>query len=423
MLKVLVVSHNVFSSTSNNGKTLKNIFSSFTKDEICQLYFIEENPDFSVASSYFKITDQEILKSLILNKPVGTVINYTNNAYITTSKKKASIYKNIPRVLMLFFRNVMWNFGTWNSSTLKKWIKAQNPTHVFLVAGDSTFSHNIGLVISQEYKIPLSVFFTDDYVLHPLDRNILDRLYKKILLKQYYKTIENADLCYAIGSKMADEYKFRFKKKFHPIMNCVDMIPKDSLNDNEIITISYFGGLHLNRWKSIIKFATYLNNCINFIEKPVIIKVYSLYIRSDIAYEFKKNHIQYMGGVTGNDLFKAMKDSDFFLHVESENLFDRHLTKLSISTKIPEYFIHNRPIIAYGPNEVASIQLLINKNLAFVINSESIKDKNQTEALVKLLNNKEEQEKMANNAYYYAAHNNVKEIVSEKFYNSLKQIL
>lgn len=38
-MKVLVISHNVFSQSENMGKTLANLFSSFKENEISQLYF------------------------------------------------------------------------------------------------------------------------------------------------------------------------------------------------------------------------------------------------------------------------------------------------------------------------------------------------------------------------------------------------
>ena len=44
-------------------------------------------------------------------------------------------------------------------------------------------------------------------------------------------------------------------------------------------------------------------------------------------------------------------------------------TKLSISTKIPEYCLSNRPIIAFGPTNIASFKILIENQIAFVIDS------------------------------------------------------
>jgi hypothetical protein len=38
-MKVLVISHNSFSKSSNNGKTLEALFSEFRRDNIYQLFF------------------------------------------------------------------------------------------------------------------------------------------------------------------------------------------------------------------------------------------------------------------------------------------------------------------------------------------------------------------------------------------------
>ena len=61
-MKILIVSHNPFSRISNNGKTLESIFRNFKKEELAQLYFVEDKDvDLEYAGSYFKITDKELL--------------------------------------------------------------------------------------------------------------------------------------------------------------------------------------------------------------------------------------------------------------------------------------------------------------------------------------------------------------------------
>ena len=53
-----------------------------------------------------------------------------------------------------------------------------------------------------------------------------------------------------------------------------------------------------------------------------------------------------------------MEQSHFLLHVESFDQLNRTYVKYSISTKISEYLSSNRGVMAYGPHEVASMELL-----------------------------------------------------------------
>ena len=51
--RVLVISNNSFSNTSNNGKTLASFFKDFSSENIAQLYFNKEVPDVEKFDNYF----------------------------------------------------------------------------------------------------------------------------------------------------------------------------------------------------------------------------------------------------------------------------------------------------------------------------------------------------------------------------------
>ena len=64
-----------------------------------------------------------------------------------------------------------------------------------------------------------------------------------------------------------------------------------------------------------------------------------------------------------------MFDADAFLHIESDDESYCSLTKLSVSTKIPEYLISSRLVIGYGPVYLASMKLLKDNNIGIVISN------------------------------------------------------
>ena len=60
--RILIISHNPFSEISNNGKTLEAIFSKFKKEELFQLYFVDDaNADKNYAQSYFFTSDAPLI--------------------------------------------------------------------------------------------------------------------------------------------------------------------------------------------------------------------------------------------------------------------------------------------------------------------------------------------------------------------------
>ena len=64
MMKVLIISHNPLCTYNAMGKTLASLFSRFSREELCQLYIYPSYPDMDLCSSYFRVTDKEVLHSI-----------------------------------------------------------------------------------------------------------------------------------------------------------------------------------------------------------------------------------------------------------------------------------------------------------------------------------------------------------------------
>jgi len=64
--KVLIVSHNVFSTTSSMGKTMAAFFNSWEIENIAQLYFHTESPNSNICKRYFRVTDFDIIEAIFI---------------------------------------------------------------------------------------------------------------------------------------------------------------------------------------------------------------------------------------------------------------------------------------------------------------------------------------------------------------------
>ena len=145
--KVLIISHNVFSASGNMGKTMADLFSGIPAENLAQLYFHSEVPTLKMCKNYFRITDRNILKSVISRKPGYRIyreddICETRETSRTDSGMTAKVYqysrKRTP--LIYFARNMMWKLGVWNSVALHKWIEEFSPDVIFFASGDYSFA-------------------------------------------------------------------------------------------------------------------------------------------------------------------------------------------------------------------------------------------------------------------------------------------
>lgn len=406
-MKVLVISHNSFSPVSNNGKTLEAIFQNYRKEDIAQLFFSNTYVDLNYCFNYFRITDADILRNNLFFNTKNFTESFAPELVKSRTKNHkrqnslVSYVKNAP-----FLRDLLWKTGKWKISRLFEWIEEFNPDYVFYVAGPYSFSHCIAKYIANKYQIKLVTYFTDDYLLYPIIRDWKDA-FQKWRMRNFYKdTISKSSLCFVIGDKMAREYEKYFNKCFYPIMNMGYNCPKlPSVNNKEII-ISYFGGLHLDRWKQIIRLGKNIRNINEINIKKGLscsrILVYSHSCSDEIMNAFNECGIEYKGFVDSANLRIELSKADILLHVESDDIYYRSLTRLSVSTKIPEYFSTGKCVLGFGPLDVASMELLNDNELGYVISS----DANEFEimkSLNELLTNQNKRDEIATKAYNYSA--------------------
>ncbi len=417
-MKILVISHNSFSKLGNNGKTYESIFSKIKKENISQLYFSQnESPDFDFCDNYFKITDLDVINSLVKchSKCGGIVRNDNTETSTHLDLKTFNKFKQKSKYLTLA-RDMLWKFNSWKTKDLNIWLKEFNPDIIFFVGGFSGFSYNIACYVSKLLDKPLVTYFTDDYILYPKNRNFLDRI-QRIKMKRVYKNIINkSSKLFVIGDLMANDYTNHFSKQFYPIMNSVPIEPYIDYKKREKITISYFGGLHLERWKMIVRIAQLLDDNTN-------INVFTIAKPSDeIINEFNRVGIVYCGSVKGDDLKKSMINSDILLHVESDDLYYKSLTRLSVSTKIPEYLMSGRLVLGYGPEEVASMKLLSDNNIGVVLSSKLSDDEIKLQ-LLNILNDYNEMKKNGYSGYKYVCENFDNEKIATEFIVQLNDVI
>lgn len=417
-IKVLVIAANPFSDINNNGKTLKSIFCSFDRSSLFELYFRPQDNiigDGEFAQSYYAVSELDIIRSFIhFNKKCGGVQVFErakNKTIVEDQTYKRFLHGNLKD--NRFLRSLLWKSRRWDTKEFREWYQNWKPDVVFALLGGPSQMFTIAEEISEKLNIPLVVYFTDDYLIHPSSGNKISKKSEKA----FRKIINHSSARYCIGEQMCEEYARFFDSDFLPIMNSVDVIPYSPKAEfNSPLVISYFGGLSLGRWEMISRLA-------DVVKDEAVIKVYTAHeITDEITAAFDKPNIMMCGKVLGEDLDKARQSSDWLLHVESDKKEHRSRTALSISTKIPESLMQSRLLFAYGPSEVASMQLIQTNDLGLYISSE-LPLEQQRNLFLRFISNPEKiQEKVAK-AYDYACINFDKQVVSKKLKSELIEVV
>ena len=419
-MRVLIISHNVIDTTGNMGKTIREYFKMFDCEQICQLYFKTEKPtDSSVCKRYFQITDKEVLKSVFTHKSPGH--RYSLRTYdIKENSDLMNLSKKIRRSPAKYIaRNVAWKLSGWFSDELKKWLADMNPEIIFFMAGDYSFSYEVSYQIAKYLNIPLVIACVDDYYLYNnLQRSLLGKIVYNQYMKKVHKVIGYSKGLVCICEKMASAYEKLFHK---PTMVMYTAASDKKLNIKEESRIAYIGNLGLGRDLQIVDIGKTVAELHR--ENPALpeyIDVYSGEVRHEILNNMSvENGIRFHGKISADEVLQVMERSMAVIHTETFDKYGIERVRYSVSTKIAESLSYGPCLIAYGPEEVASIEYLQQNRAAYVISS---KDQLK-EGLRTVLCNQEVRNRILENARVTAKDNHNEEKNSSQLKNWMQKII
>lgn len=426
--KVLFISHEPFSTVGNNGKTFLSLFNEFDTDEVGLLYSERLHPESTKFNNYYRITDFNILKQKIpfsrykldgqveLTQPETEVKQRRNSRVLFNNFKLDPVIK--------FGRNLIFSsFKITGVDSFNSWMDDFKPTVIFFVGSAYVYNYKLLENINRKYKIPYYIYFTDDYFLYNKGVTALGKYLHKRFVKITKKIVEGAEELFVISPKMNEEYSRYFNKECSILINAVDkneiQPPKSSLKNPVIFR--YFGWLHSSRSQSL----GYLGKCLEYVNlhnsHVCTLEVYSLSLLTDESKaDLNVNTIQVLDPIMGEVFNKTLNSSDFLVHAESFDSKDTQVTMLSVSTKIPEYLLSNRCIVAVGPSYLASVNLLVENDLAVVLSGENIVT--DAQKLIATLDNMETYHNYCENAIEYCRRVfNSKIMKSRLRYKLLKQ--
>lgn len=374
-LRVLVVSHNVFSASGNMGKTMMRMLAGISPENLAQVYFHQEIPTRACCLRYFRITDSDVLRSVFTRRARFRIfsscdIDESASQSRTDTGNLAKVYQFSRRrtPMIYFLRDTMWCLGKWKTRALEDWARAFAPDVIFFAAGDYAFSYRVALYLSGLLHVPITMWCADDYFIAPQQsRSLLRRLHCRRLRKLAQRVTERSKSVITISDAMQRDYAQLFGFPVQTIRISSDANPA-ALPREERAGISYVGNLGIDRITPLVG----LGRALKAAQLPGFetIRVYSgERSPATLAQISEENGLTFCGRLTEQEVERVLGASKFLLLVES---FDRSAvrrTKYSLSTKVAESLRSGACIIAYGPDEIASIEYLAQHRAACVLKS------------------------------------------------------
>ena len=396
--KILVLSHNCFSEVTANGRTLSSFFRKWDKDNVAQIYINNELPNSSVTNRFFRITDADILKSLVTVQRPGNIMQ--NISTLKSKKVKERVKKKYSHILQFIpsliylTRDAIWETNRWNTIELNNWIDAFEPDIILLQPGDYSFIYKIAMKISIDKRIPIVIYNSEDYYLK--NRFSFSPLFyiQRYLFKNTVRKVVNKSKIIIYSN---DLLNYNLHKHFNSqstvILTSSEMKPSiHQTSGNKELRIIYAGNLGHERWSSLVTIGKSIKN----INRHLSIEVYSGDTLSTVAekqFSFE-NGIDFKGYVDYADLLEIINQSDIVIHTEGFSNFTKWDIRHGFSTKIGDLLSSGKCFLMYGPKEISCVDYLMKNQAAWVATSES----ELNDVLKKILSSIDERNKFLLNA-------------------------
>ena len=370
-MKVLILSHNPITTYHNMGKTMMKMFSSFKKEEICQFYCFPTIPDVDACSSYYRMTDKDVLRSYLKFFKVSgreikkSEISPENGLYENPSDSR--IYRPTGDLKRLF-RDVMWRHTGWYSDALRAWVEKERPTHLMIAPGDAEFLYEICFRLSADYGLPVITYICDEFYFLDEIKGFFRKIRYQRLKKKFEKLMSVTSLNIAICEEIKTRYENTFHVKTEVVMSAADVIRDKPAKPRAPHTLTYMGNLRYNRNITLFEIGAAMDRIREEESLDVSLDIYTPEKNREILSPLEKiRSIRLFPFVQGEAYSRVFYSREMFLHVEAFDSVNTEIVKHSISTKIPDILGSAIPLMTVAPAHIASTDYLLKNGCSLCV--------------------------------------------------------
>lgn len=308
------------------------------------------------------------------------------------------------------------------SNKFLEWVTDFKPSYIY-VQPNAPFKIEIVNQLHSVTKIPYIVHVMDDYITSWYDSGIFSPLLRRKLSKSVRVLFSHAFKRVAICEHMAVEYSKKYKVHFEYIhnsisierwRNAIETLPSEKVQERKI-KLLHLGRISFPVLDSLMLIAKAVEN-LNRNNFKVELHIYSFDYSSETIELFSTNKAVYLyPPVEHEQVPLLINQHDVLLLPLDFNKKAVRYTRLSFSTKAPEFMASGKPIIVLAPKESALSIHAQKYGWAAIVNHSKTRDLEN--AITNLLSDMEMVNKIIRNAMTYAIEHCDDQKVSQKFAN------
>jgi hypothetical protein len=407
--RVLVVAIEPIVKRGPTGITLSNLFEGWPKESLAQLYIQDDEPDFGICSQSFwldaRFAPCDFYVRRLLAK--NTLRFAPATPGLTAMARGAPI--RVKAGIHMIARGINDASPLVLPGSLMDWVREFSPDVIYSPLG-SIRVMKLLLAVAGVSERPIVPHFMDDWPETMYSGSILLGYPRRILCQSLENILHRSPFGLCIGEAMAEEYEQRYGMPFKYALHCVEehCFTEPTLSNSDRPIITYIGGLHLDRWQPLLtisRAAVKLGCEMRIFAPPDDLKTFAGQFRDIGAIKF--------GSLPPEKVVNELQHADVVAHVESFDSAIIAYTRLSVSTKLSQYMAAGKPILACGPEQLASMKVIQSAKAGVVVGCNELQTVQA--ALTKLLEDQDYRLMLAQNAHTYARKCYTKEIARERF--------
>lgn len=368
--RVLIINGEPISALSATGITLNNLFGGWPPESLAQIVTSSLAHEHRVGFEYqLRVNERRGLSWMrgwmgpavkaALKDTLGQAQESSSEYIISTLRSGARKWLDlVPYEL---------------PHQIEKTIAQFRPDIVYTCLGNIQIS-TLALGCAKLCQVSIIPHFMDSWMSTMYARRPDLVVHRRRLISTVQRVIGSAPVGMAISDLMAAEYASTYGVPFHTFMNCTsvttEMQPEAAFDPAIGPRFVYVGGLHLGRWRSLKAIGEALA-CVN--SEGIAGKLYIYAPTKDIR-EFRDQlagpSVEIIGSLAPHEVPNVLRGGHVMVHVESFEKRIREYTRLSMSTKIPQYLAAGRPLLCYGPSEIASCRFIKDNECGLVASSQ-----------------------------------------------------
>lgn len=376
-MRVLIVSRTPWDNSNSFGNTFSNLFGDMEDVEIYNICCQGGNNSNSIVKGAYQMTDSSVLKS-ILGRDAGCRVDMADTNLVNAQPTKEFSFPKRRNLIFYIGRDLIWKFGHWKSKALRDFLDEVNPDVLYLPVYHSPYMNDVQRYVIKHCQVPYAVHISDDVASYPPDclKSPLKALYHYITYRKIRRLCKHAKYGEAFAENMVREYPAKFNIPFFLIGKGVDaqLIPfgvKVCKSQNPVFV--YTGNYGVERGRQLINLASAMQDRLVAKGIEAVLNIYSnTMVEESIKKELAKYpHVHLCKGVSAVEVKQIQSQADYLIHVEGFSKEAIASTRMSFSTKLIDYMLAMKPIIAIGPSNINSIEVLADNGLAYIANDKA----------------------------------------------------